>query len=33
VAVLASDDEFAPAHLNIILNLSDQLRRRLPGSR
>jgi hypothetical protein len=33
LAILPSADEIEPDHLNVILNVGDELRRRMPGAR
>jgi hypothetical protein len=33
VVVIASDEEFAPLHLNVIMNIGDELRRRVPAGK
>ena len=33
VVVMASDEEFAPLQLNVVMNVGDELRRRLPATR
>jgi hypothetical protein len=33
VVVMASDEEFAPLDLNVVMNVDDELRRRVPAGR
>ena len=33
VVVMAGDEEFAPLHLNVIMNIDDELRRRVPAGK
>ena len=33
VVVMASDEEFLPLHLNVLMNIDDELRRRVPAGK
>ena len=33
VMVMAGDEEFAPVNLNVIMNIGDELRRRVPAGK
>ena len=33
VVVIAGDEEFAPLHLNVVMNLDDELLRRVPAGK